>query len=415
MSERMSVVPAIVAVALGLAIGALTALGVLPEPGLALTLFVLATLAEWVKVHFGQMGTLTLRPVVAVTALWLGGPLSFAVVAILPIYALAVIQQIGLADTSRVGLRAALAAAAALLVHFSVSMLFGGETGGFWSSMTKLAAVTCFLVADLGLQAVQLSRAEAIRLPSVLGFLLRRAWPHVAALSASSLALAFVAQSFGALLMGLVGIMLVEAYYPWKLLGEQGGALLTSLGMMAQAVDLKDPYTSNHSQRVSNYSTRIARALELSEAEVERVRIGGLMHDIGKIGISGRIIRKPGKLTAEEQSLMRRHSNVSADIIEPLEILGESAAMVRHHHENWNGTGYPDGIAGESIPLGSRIIFVADTFDAVTTDRPYRKGADKVAALKVLQENAGTQFDPGVVAAMEKVVPNIRLSAASEG
>ncbi len=411
----MSVVPAIAAVALGFTIGALTALRVLPEPGLALTLFALATVAEWVKVHFGPMGTLTLRPVVAVTALWLGGPLSFAIVAILPIYGLAVIQQFGLADASRVGLRAALAAAAALLVHFSVSMLFGGETGGFWSSMTKLAAVTCFLVADLGIQAVQLSRAEAIRLPSVLGFLLRRAWPHVAALSASSLALAFVAESFGALLMGLVGIMLVEAYYPWKLLGEQGGALLTSLGMMAQAVDLKDPYTSNHSQRVSNYSTRIARALELSEADVERVRIGGLMHDIGKIGISGSIIRKPGKLTAEEQSLMRRHSSVSADIIEPLEILGESAAMVRHHHENWNGTGYPDGIAGESIPLGSRIIFVADTFDAVTTDRPYRKGADKVAALKVLQENAGTQFDPGVVAAMEKVVPNIRLSAASEG
>jgi putative nucleotidyltransferase with HDIG domain len=215
--------------------------------------------------------------------------------------------------------------------------------------------------------------------------------------------------------MGLVGIMLVEAYYPWKLLGEQGGALLTSLGMMAQAVDLKDPYTSNHSQRVSNYATRIARALELSEADVERVRIGGLMHDIGKIGISGRIIRKPGRLTAEEQALMRRHSSVSADIIEPLEILGESAAMVRHHHENWNGTGYPDGIAGDNIPLGSRIIFVADTFDAVTTDRPYRKGADKLAALKVLQDNAGTQFDPTVVAAMEKVIPSIQLTEVVEG
>jgi putative nucleotidyltransferase with HDIG domain len=203
--------------------------------------------------------------------------------------------------------------------------------------------------------------------------------------------------------MFLAGVMLIEAYYPYKLIGEQRGILLTSLQMMAQAVDLKDPYTSNHSQRVSRYAVRLARAMGVPEQEVERIRIGGLMHDLGKIGVSGHIIRKPGKLTQDEQDKMREHSKVSADIITHLEILGESADMVRHHHENYDGTGYPDGLKGEAIPLGSRIIFVADAYDALVTDRPYRKGATREEALAVIRANAGTQFDASVVNTMERI------------
>jgi putative nucleotidyltransferase with HDIG domain len=218
-----------------------------------------------------------------------------------------------------------------------------------------------------------------------------------------SLALSYVESSFGIVVTSAAMVMLIEAYYPAKLLGEQDGVLLTSLQMMAQAVDLKDPYTSHHSQRVSRYATRLARTLGVPEEEVERIRYGALMHDIGKIGISGRVIRKPGKLTPEEQALMRTHSSVSADIIAPLEILGKSATMVRHHHENWDGTGYPDGLKGEEIPLASRIIFVADAFDALATDRPYRKGANREHAVSVIKENSGTQFDPLVVEALERV------------
>jgi HD-GYP domain-containing protein (c-di-GMP phosphodiesterase class II) len=131
------------------------------------------------------------------------------------------------------------------------------------------------------------------------------------------------------------------------------------------------------------------------------------MHDIGKIGISGRIIRKPGKLTPEEKALMNRHSSVSADIIEHLEILGESAKMVRHHHEHLNGSGYPDGLKGEEIPIGSRIILVADAYDALTTDRPYRKGAPRAKAVSVISENAGTQFDQTAVEALVRISPSL--------
>jgi putative nucleotidyltransferase with HDIG domain len=216
--------------------------------------------------------------------------------------------------------------------------------------------------------------------------------------------------------MLLGAVALIAPYYPWKLLGDQSGVLITSLQVMAQAVDLKDRYTSGHSQRVAEYATRIARAMGLPEDEVSRIRIGGLMHDIGKIGISGRIIRKPSKLSPEEKALMNRHSSVSADIIEHLEILGESAYIVRHHHEHRDGSGYPDGLKGEEIPLGSRIILVADAFDALTTDRPYREGAPFDKAIAVIRQNAGTQFDPAVVAALERVVaafgPQRRTGAA---
>jgi putative nucleotidyltransferase with HDIG domain len=230
-----------------------------------------------------------------------------------------------------------------------------------------------------------------------------RAWRHALVLTAVAVLIGYVNIGFGLILTSLTVVVLIEAYYPWKLLSEQEGVLITSVQMMAQAVDLKDPYTSNHSQRVSRYAVRLARSLGLPEEEVERIRVGALMHDIGKIGISGRIIRKPGKLTPEEQALMRQHSVVSANIIAPLEILGESAEMVRHHHEDWDGSGYPDGLARESIPLGSRIIFVADAYDALVTDRPYRKGATKAEALDVIRKHAGTQFAPDVARAFERI------------
>jgi putative nucleotidyltransferase with HDIG domain len=212
-----------------------------------------------------------------------------------------------------------------------------------------------------------------------------------------------VASEFGLVVMGVAAFVLVEAYYPWRLLGEQGDALLTSLQVLAQAVDLKDPYTSGHSQRVARYAVRLARGLGVPEDEVERIRIGALMHDIGKIGISGSIIRKPGRLTEEERRLMAAHSAIGADIIAPLEVLGESAEIVRHHHEHWDGSGYPAGLRNGEIPLGARIILVADAFDALTTDRPYRRGVSPTEAMQTIKAYTGTQFDPSVVKMLEQL------------
>ncbi|MDQ7841897.1 MAG: HD-GYP domain-containing protein [bacterium] len=372
-----------------------------------IVLVLMAGVGEWLAVRLGPQGVFTLRPVAAFVGLWIGGPALLMLAGLLPILLVAV-------PARRLPVGGALSQAGGEALGFWVGYLayagLGWGLGRQWghTETVELAArvgsILTFWCMQIPLQALDLNLREGMRFRSVLRHLLRNGWTHVMSLSVAAIFLSYIQASFGLVVMGIASIVLIEAYYPWKLLGDQGGVLLTSLQVMAQAVDLKDPYTSNHSQNVARYAVRIAREMDLPEAEVERVRIGALMHDIGKIGISGRIIRKPGKLTPDEHVTMMHHSSVSANIIESLNILGESAEMVRHHHERWDGAGYPDGLAGEQIPVGSRIILVADAFDALTTDRPYRKGVGRAETVAILQQNAGTQFDRTAVDALRRIV-----------
>jgi len=214
----------------------------------------------------------------------------------------------------------------------------------------------------------------------------------------------FLYGQFGYFALILVTAALVEFYHPWKLLSEQEGVLFANLAMVAQAIDVKDPYTARHSRNVAQVAARLARAMRLPEDEVRKIRIGALMHDIGKIGVSTAIIRKPTKLDPDEQQSMRAHPVISADIMQPIELLADAAAIVRHHHEHYDGTGYPSGLKAEGIPIGSRVILVADAFDAMTTDRPYRRGRSKEEAVRVLRDHAGKQFDADVVRALETIL-----------
>jgi len=214
----------------------------------------------------------------------------------------------------------------------------------------------------------------------------------------------FLFGRFGYLALFFATVALVEFYHPWKLLSEQDSILFANLSMVAQAIDIKDPYTARHSRNVAQVAVRVARALRLPEDEVRKIRLGALMHDIGKIGVSTAIIRKPSKLDEDEQKTMRAHPVISANIIQPIELLAEAAEIVRHHHEHYDGTGYPSGLKGEEIPLGSRVLLVADAFDAMTTDRPYRRGRSKEEAVGVLRDHAGKQFDGDVVRALETIV-----------
>ncbi|MDR7420128.1 MAG: HD-GYP domain-containing protein [Armatimonadota bacterium] len=366
----------------------------------------LACLGEWLEVRLVPGICLTLRPVIAFVALQQQGLAGLFVVGLAALLLVRFVSRSRVLDTfSEAGLDAVSLwmgyVSAMLATGFVGSVLVGGLER---DAVASVAGLVGYWTVNVLVKGARLSVSEGLSTRSALRYLLARAWPHMTAFAVIGLALQFVSVEFDLFIVALAAVIVVETYYPWKLIGDQEGVLLTSLKVMAQAVDLKDPYTSNHSQRVAQYAVRLARAIGLSESEVERIRIGALMHDIGKIGISGAIIRKPGKLTPEEQSLMRQHSTVSANIIAPLEILGESADMVRHHHEHWNGSGYPDGLRGDAIPLGSRIILVADAYDALSTDRPYRKGTKKAHALSVIRENAGTQFDPVVVEALERIV-----------
>jgi HD-GYP domain-containing protein (c-di-GMP phosphodiesterase class II) len=175
-----------------------------------------------------------------------------------------------------------------------------------------------------------------------------------------------------------------------------------AIRMLANAIDEKDPYTRGHSERVAFYAMLMARHMGMSDEEVERVHLSGIIHDVGKIGIEDRILRKPAALTDEEYEIMKQHPRKGEHILDAVPLLKEMAGAGLMHHENWDGSGYPDGKKGEEIPLLGRIVSVADAFDAMTTDRPYSKAMTFEVALGRLRFLAGKKFDAGCVDAIEK-------------
>ena len=166
---------------------------------------------------------------------------------------------------------------------------------------------------------------------------------------------------------------------------------------LAEAINSRDPYTGGHTGRVRDYSVMIATALDMAEEELESLKLAATLHDIGKIGIEDAILRKKGRLSAREEQEMRKHPEIGARILGHVEGMEACIAGVRHHHERLDGAGYPDGLKGEDIPLQARIIAIADVFDALTTDRPYKGAVDWVTASEELLKAAGTQFDPALV------------------
>ncbi len=189
-----------------------------------------------------------------------------------------------------------------------------------------------------------------------------------------------------------------------KRAAEENRALfLGSIQMLAGAVDEKDPYTRGHSDRVTRYSMMIAKEMNLSPAFMETLQISAQLHDVGKIGIEDRILKKPGALTAEEFEVMKTHTTKGANILRPVTQLADTLAGIELHHEALDGRGYPYGLQGEQIPLLARVIAVADTFDALTTNRPYQHAHTPEEALKIIQNLAGKRLDPGPVAALMAV------------
>jgi len=171
-----------------------------------------------------------------------------------------------------------------------------------------------------------------------------------------------------------------------------------SLLGLANALEAKDPYTRGHSERVGRWSRHIALGMGLPPEMAQTVGQAGLLHDIGKIGVPEAVLLKAGPLDEREWVLMRRHPVIGSQIVAPFECLTAEAVIIRHHHERHDGSGYPDGLAGDAVPLGSRIVAAADVFDALTSERPYRAALSRKAALDHLASAAGTWLDEGVVA-----------------
>ena len=194
---------------------------------------------------------------------------------------------------------------------------------------------------------------------------------------------------------------------------------ISTIGALVTAMEAKDPYSRGHTERVARYSVVLARALELPQAEVESIHWGALLHDVGKIGILDAVLNKPGLLTEEERQHVQEHAEIGSNIVRHLRYLASAREIVRHHHERVDGKGYPDGVMGDRLGLGSRIVAVADSFDAMTTHRPYRPAMSVAEVLRILKEGSGTQYDPAVVEVLiaevqaGRIRPPVEMQAAA--
>ncbi|MBS1868791.1 MAG: HD-GYP domain-containing protein [Actinobacteria bacterium] len=179
---------------------------------------------------------------------------------------------------------------------------------------------------------------------------------------------------------------------------------------LADAVEARDAYTARHAERVAAYGLELARVCGMDASADPDLEFGFLLHDIGKIAISDAILYKPGRLTDDERDAMRRHPVIGEEIVRGIDFLAGARQVVRSHHERWDGAGYPDGLAGEQIPFAARVFAVADTFDALTSDRPYRAASSFREARRVIAAASGTQFDPTVADAFDDI-PDARFDA----
>jgi len=189
---------------------------------------------------------------------------------------------------------------------------------------------------------------------------------------------------------------------------------MATVRALSNAVEARDAYTGKHAERVTLFAIEIARELGLPAPDTPEVEFGFLLHDVGKLAIPDSILFKPGPLTTEERAMMSRHTIVGAEIMRDIEFLAEASKVVRSHHERWDGNGYPDGLAGEQIPLNARVFAVADVFDALTTNRPYRVALSFEQACSMIEEESGSHFDPQVVDAFRRIDNEILRRIAAE-
>lgn len=196
-------------------------------------------------------------------------------------------------------------------------------------------------------------------------------------------------------------------------LQEDNIQLFDTIKVLALALDARDSYTHGHSQEVTQYAVEIAQEIGLSAKEIDIIRDAGLLHDIGKIGIPDAILLKPGRLTEEEYAIIKKHPEIGKKILQPVNCLADKIPLIYHHHERIDGQGYPEGLSGDNIPLGARILAIADAYQAMTSDRPYRNAMSIQVAISELEKFKGRQFDSTLVDAFLRVLKRLGMEKKS--
>lgn len=272
------------------------------------------------------------------------------------------------------------------------------------SLMLYLIVASVFLVINITIVSIALGMMFDKSPWSIWLSNIRWAVPNFLALVLLGFLLALIYNNYGPMGLLLLFIPLLVSRHAFQLYVDMKENYLNTVEALVQALEAKDTYTSGHSARVGKLAVAIAEAIKMSEDKIESLKYAAVLHDVGKIGVSETILNKEGELQESEWESIRSHPVIGQTIIKGIKFLFDIGEVVRHHHERYDGQGYPDGIKGEEIPLESRIIAVADTYDAITSDRSYRKGKTHDEAIEELKRVAGSQLDPELVIIFCKVV-----------
>lgn len=267
----------------------------------------------------------------------------------------------------------------------------------FYNPVAGIAALFVYILSNTFFMAVLMSillkeKLSNIWKSSFYGMLI-----NILLVSLLGIILAFAYYSYGTGGMLLFFIPLLFARYTFKLYIDMRKNYFDTLNVLVRAIEASDPYTSGHSMRVGAYAEAIAKQLGLPQGKIDLIKSAALLHDIGKIGIDKKILNKDGKLEKDEFDTIKSHPEIGATIISDLSYLANITDIIRHHHERNDGRGYPDGLDHDKIPLETSILTIADSFDAMTTNRPYRHSLSLETALNEIKTNAGTQFNPDIV------------------
>ncbi|HAJ95787.1 MAG TPA: hypothetical protein DCP02_06095 [Actinobacteria bacterium] len=250
------------------------------------------------------------------------------------------------------------------------------------------------------LTAVAISISERINFANVWIFNFAWLMPFHLFLAAMAIAISFLYKLYGPFTLLFTSLPLIIAQYTYLLRVKERRALLNSILQIVKIVEAKDSYTAGHSIRVAEYSENIARKLKLNEYDIELLANLANLHDLGKIQVDLSILNKPGSFSKKDWEEMRKHPRVGYNIVKEITFLKSEAKAILHHHERIDGKGYPCGIKDDEISLFAKILIVADSYDAMSTDRPYRKALTDSDAINELRDNAGTQFDQKVAETM---------------
>jgi len=390
----------LVAAALGSLIAGLRAMvaGQIPE---TLVIAITIALLDLYPIYLDPTGEIPLTPVITVGAVvlfgWAPTIVGAAVGTLFGLFRHPA-REVVVNGSIRLG---ALIAAAGLA---SVAPAMGSNRD-VSAVIAVLYAGAGYWAASVFLSAARLCTEDAVTWQRAVRFQLAATTFHLAVFTLAAAVAVWVISNDPSridllLVPPLAATLVLQLYLPRILRGEQQRRALSSVSVLAAAVDAKDPYTANHSAAVAELSRRVARVLDLDEPDVHRVYLTGLLHDVGKTVVPPEILLKTGKLTEEEWQVMRSHVEAGVRIVQSIGGLAEIAPFVGASHERLDGAGYPAGLAGEAIPLSSRINLVVDAYNALTTNRPYRPARSPEAALRELEAHRGTQFDPRVVTAI---------------